>query len=448
MKISLIKNKVNPVDISVGSARTCYSVNLKTPDSISKWSGKKGLLLDLFKSGHHTTLQHVNFTFQMEGISRLSIWRFFHSHRFYNSDQVSQRYTEVNESLFKSFNNSDIDSYHNSLIEKYYDLIRILTPIYENSSNKVVVKNAKKHAMENARYILPQSVLANMYHTINLSTLLRYKASLKFNVDCNEEISEIVNLMVQSVINAYPDLSEIFNYVDSQSKKIKSNNLFEIQSEKLLSILLCQDKPSKLIDHSGFVSNVNNNFPGDNMGLSALFNSEAGLENFTFNLKLSLSADSQNQRHRTAYSIRPELGVLLKHNCHEYYIPDIFHENEEAMEIYSAAINESKVIISKNEILAPYLLLNGYVIAIKEVNSCLDFVHKSEKRLCLNSQEEITKMTWNMVESLIKNSITADFGKKLAPPCYHRYIEGINPICPEGSRFCGVKEWKNHKYEN
>jgi len=442
MKIELLENKVNPIDLSVGSARTCYSVNLKTPGDITDWEGKGKLLLDLFKSGHHTTLQHVNFTFLMEGISRLSIWRFFHSHRFYNSDQVSQRYTEVKEGSFKKFDSERIESYHKSLMSKYQEITNILIPIYEASENKVERKLAKKKAMENARYILPQSVLANMYHTINLSTLLRYVIGKPLVEDCNEEVSEIVSEMVSEVVSKYPDLKDIFNYVE----EISLNADFS-DSENILKDIELDSCVSKLIESTSFNS-IKNSFIGETSGVAALFNTSLGLESFTFNLKLSLSADAQNQRHRTAYSIRPSLSKMIESNKHDYYIPEIFYQSEEALELYSEAIYESKAIVKEFKDLSPYLLLNGFQIPIVEVNNALDFIHKSEKRLCLNSQEEITKMTWSMVLNLIENEKTKKYGLTLAPPCYHRFISDKTPICPEGSRFCGIKEWKNEKYQN
>ena len=53
------------------------------------------LYADLFAAGHHTTLQHANFVFVLDNVSRLAIWSFFHAHPHYNSEQVSQRYREV-----------------------------------------------------------------------------------------------------------------------------------------------------------------------------------------------------------------------------------------------------------------------------------------------------------------------------------------------------------------
>ena len=49
----------------------------------------------IYEAGHHTTFQHAHFQFAMENVSRQFLWTFLHSHPFYNSEQVSQRYVEV-----------------------------------------------------------------------------------------------------------------------------------------------------------------------------------------------------------------------------------------------------------------------------------------------------------------------------------------------------------------
>ena len=57
-----------------------------------RWAG---LARSLYQAGHHTTLQHAQFQFSLANVSRHFIWAFLHSHPFYNSEQVSQRYVEV-----------------------------------------------------------------------------------------------------------------------------------------------------------------------------------------------------------------------------------------------------------------------------------------------------------------------------------------------------------------
>jgi hypothetical protein len=68
---------------------------VKAADRAHRRERAMKLYADLFAAGHHTTLQHANFVFVLDNVSRLAIWSFFHAHPFYNSEQVSQRYREV-----------------------------------------------------------------------------------------------------------------------------------------------------------------------------------------------------------------------------------------------------------------------------------------------------------------------------------------------------------------
>ena len=56
---------------------------------------RDALAKSIYAAGHHTTFQHAHFQFALENVSRQFLWTFLHSHPFYNSEQVSQRYVEV-----------------------------------------------------------------------------------------------------------------------------------------------------------------------------------------------------------------------------------------------------------------------------------------------------------------------------------------------------------------
>lgn len=447
MNIKLISGpEVNPLVLSVGSARTCYSKTLKQPADVENWDKKIDLANDLLTSGHHTTLQHANFTFTFEGVSRLAIWRFFHSHRFYNSDQISQRYAVIDSKNFY-LGNYDSDhkvlDFHENIVAKYFELTALLEEDFKNSKNKVEVKNANKKAMENARYILPQSIFANMYHTINLSVLFRYYASCKAICNAKNEIVDIVNTMVKEVLIKYPDLKTLFDSIDQlESLPIIDKEVF-----------------SEISDFSEIVSFNNNfeiagdyNFYANPTGVYSLFHTPESNNTFTAKLNLSLSADAQNQRHRTAVGLRPDLNTEFeKINSFEefiskQYIPEIFNQNEKALYIFIEAMKLTYEMLSYvNNEYKPYLLPNSFKIIILETNSVADFIHKSKMRLCLTAQEEIRYITENMVRYLKLKGFN---GKLFVPPCVSRFNAGIKPTCSEGSRFCGIREWQKEKYKN
>src|SRR5512143_3047454 len=86
-----------PFENVVATARTCYSPRgIVTEDQASARPERRDALArSIYEAGHHTTFQHAHFQFAIENVSRHFLWTFLHSHPFYNSEQVSQRYVEV-----------------------------------------------------------------------------------------------------------------------------------------------------------------------------------------------------------------------------------------------------------------------------------------------------------------------------------------------------------------
>src|SRR6476660_2756374 len=86
-----------PDENVVATARTCYSAKgIITEDQASARPDRRDAIAkSIYEAGHHTTFQHAHFQFALENVSRQFLWTFLHSHPFYNSEQVSQRYVEV-----------------------------------------------------------------------------------------------------------------------------------------------------------------------------------------------------------------------------------------------------------------------------------------------------------------------------------------------------------------
>lgn len=103
--VYLIDYSKNPFNLSIASARTCYSSKgIVFPEEVSKDEKSKFLRDKIAKTtleaGHVTTRQHPQFIFGIDKITRAAVWSFLHSHPFYNSEQVSQRYVEVQPDQF------------------------------------------------------------------------------------------------------------------------------------------------------------------------------------------------------------------------------------------------------------------------------------------------------------------------------------------------------------
>ena len=181
------------------------------------------LYADLFAAGHHTTLQHATFVFVLDNVSRLAIWSFFHSHPFYNSEQVSQRYREVSGKVMVTplLPEPELAIYQaaiNRSLEGYQRLTELLTPDMLDRYGRVFPARVKatgedatlrvagavqKRAQEVARYVLPLATPAHLYHTVNGLTLLRYHA-LANQPDAPTEVRYIVRRMVEEVLAVDP----------------------------------------------------------------------------------------------------------------------------------------------------------------------------------------------------------------------------------------------------
>ncbi|GAX86746.1 conserved hypothetical protein [Lebetimonas natsushimae] len=440
MKITALKNNYKPTDIAVGSARSCYfGKHIVTPEDAANWDKKNELLSSIFKAGHHTTLMHYHFTFLIEGMSRLLIWRLLHSHPFYNSEQISQRYAKMKIDNFTYPKNADKEkwqSFYEEMFSYYEDLIEKLIPIIEKILPKFQKKSAKKKAQEFARYLLPMGMNAHLYHTVNVITALRYITAAKVIPEAKNEAKEFIKQLKEQMLEIDEELRPLIEFAENE------NVIFpEIDIKKIKEKHNIKNEQVKVFDIVDYDFELNANYAGV-MRLSSMYLDESILGSFNSYIKLSLSADAQNQRHRRSPAIRPKLKDIYKK---DFYIPPVIEENKEVKDIYLKAIDRSYEFFEKESIglgfgEAAYALLNAHNIEIMEHDDFNEFAHKAQMRLCYNAQEEIFDIVYNQVKQLKNAGVSA--ASKFLPPCAVRYKQGLRPICPEGERFCGIKVWK------
>ena len=433
MKLQILKTNYKPTDIAVASARSCYfGKHIVKPEDVKEWGKRNALLNSIFKAGHHTTLMHYHFTILIEGMSRLLIWRLLHSHPFYNSEQVSQRYAKMKIDNFtypKNCNKKKWQEYYEKMFDYYEKLITLLTPKIEKLLPKFKKKEAVKKAQEFARYLLPMGMNAHLYHTINVITALRYINAIKVIPEAKDEAEEFAKLLEEEMLKIDEDLKPLIEF--AKEEKVVFPNL---------KPLIEKHRGKIVFDVVNSEFELNENYAGV-LRLSNIYLDGAILGGFNSYIKLSLSADAQNQRHRRSPAIRPKLEDIYKR---DFYIPPVFKEENEALKLYKEAVEysydffeEEKEKLGFSE--AAYALLNAHNIEIIEHNDFQEFVHKAQMRLCYNAQEEIFNIVLNQVKALEKEGVDIS---KFGPPCLIRYKQNLKPICPEGERFCGVKVWK------
>jgi flavin-dependent thymidylate synthase len=433
LKIEFLDTAENPLDVAVSSARTCYSSKgIVRPDESTNWKRKEKLLLDLFKSGHHTTLQHTHITMLISGMSRHLIWRLLHSHNFYISEQISQRFAKMKlENIYipESGNSEKWNEFYQKRFSEYEKLTEILTEHFEKTLSKFQRKSAKKKAMEIARYVLPQGVTATLYHTVNILTLLRYISVAKTLPESRGEAMRFAEILKEKLIELDPIFENLIRVVEAEKTSFPENDFSKFQNR------------GKVFDLIG-----NFDFETENYSTvlrnSQMLHDTGILGGVSTISKISLSADAQNQRHRRSLGIRKKLEVDFKK---DFYTPTVLKESSESLKIYQDSMNEIYEFFEsqKDEIGfsdSVYALPNSHFVEIIERSDLSSFQHKTQMRLCYNAQEEIWSETYQQVKEIREMKISG--AEKLLPPCTLRFSEKKFPLCPEGERFCGVKVWK------
>lgn len=504
-EVHLINAFDHPYDNAVAAARSCYSSRVIGPEEVAKDEPTRAMrdriAKSIFEAGHHTTIQHATFQFVIDKISRQCIWSFLHSHPFYNSEQVSQRYVEVKPEHFAIPPMSD-DAREiymaacRRLVEVYQELGRLVEPTVRREYSRIFphrspeekrwASSIKKRCQEVARYILPVATHAHLYHTINAVTLLRYQRLCQL-FDTPVEQQFVVQRMVEEVLKVDPEFAKFLEepiaieetpeYQWFQTFSNRNGHSETIRFEFIEEFDASLDgRISKLVDHtpnaektmaqavrsvlgvprSGLsdedainlvLDPAKNSYLGEalNVTTHGKFTRAMVHPYFTFRKKLSHTADSQDQRHRMTPGSRPILSGQFVAERPDYVVPVLIQATPQALALYAQAMTEVwGAMVRLLEMKVPaefvmYLLPNAFPIRFEESGDLLNFHHKWTKRLCYTAQEEIWASCKDEVEQVAK--VFPSITRFIAAPCSLRQRAGQKPYCPEGDRFCGVPVW-------
>lgn len=165
----------------------------------------------LRRMGHESPIEHISFTFSIEGISRSCSHQLVR-HRLASYSQQSQRYVDLNDTLsvvVPSEIKKNKEAYDKFLEaaeqdKKYYqEITNILKDEYIKSG--MDKKQASKKAIENARAILPNACETKLIMTMNARSLLNFFKERCCN-RAQEEIRDMAYQMLDLVLDIAPDV--------------------------------------------------------------------------------------------------------------------------------------------------------------------------------------------------------------------------------------------------
>lgn len=502
--VRLVNAFVEPFNNAVATARTCYAPRVISAEDVDKddrsRAQRDAIARSTYDAGHHTTLQHATFQFVLQNVSRQFIWSFLHAHPFYNSEQVSQRYVSVKPdtviipqlpqreaALYRSMVDAQMQCYQAlvqmlspAAAQAYFDIF----PARRKHADKYA-SAVRKKAQEVARYALPVGTFAYLYHTISGITLHRYHRLCNM-LDVPVETRLVVQQMVAAV-SAHDPL--FFRDIEDSIPLDATHEYMALQGLGRVDISsdareFCRDfdarlglQTSRLASHqpdaeallaqavrmvlgigaqrmddtaalAQVLSPAQNPYLAGALNLTTMGKLTRTLAHvhYTFHKKLSHTADSQDQRHRMAVGSRPVLHTHYVGGSPDLVVPQLLTEVPEAMDKFMATMQRTWDTIDQllDADVAPadalYLLPNAFSIRFMESGDLLALHHKWTTRLCYNAQEEIWRASLDEVCAV--SQVHPRIGAYLLPPCGLRRDAGVRPICPEGSRYCGVPVWK------
>lgn len=189
MKVTLLTHTPEPERLVACAAKLCYSASdieslregLDDEKRVSKFVGM------LAEMGHESPIEHMSFTFGIEGVSR-SLLAQITRHRMASYSVQSQRY--VREGAFEFVLPPEIEKnewakeiYLEAMArdQRDYDELAALLKrqhterlLAEGMEQKAAEKAAEKLAIEDARFVLPNACHTKLIVTMNARSLLNF----------------------------------------------------------------------------------------------------------------------------------------------------------------------------------------------------------------------------------------------------------------------------------
>lgn len=196
MKVELISWTNNPVDTVASAASVCYD---SEPD--------EKIVKQCLNSGHHSVVEHMNFTFRIEGVSRALTHQLVR-HRIASYSQRSQRYCSEDGA--------------GMVVPPSIEKNLVAVQIYKEALNYIqdIYKELQKYVPnEDARFILPNACETTIYVTMNMRTLMHFMNE-RLCTRAQWEIQKMAQLMKKAIKEKQSEMN-----LDDSSMELILNNL-------------------------------------------------------------------------------------------------------------------------------------------------------------------------------------------------------------------------------
>ena len=189
MNVELLQYPENPERAVATAARLCYApvgaaelMETMPPERV------KSVLSTIMKSGHFSTLEHVSYTFAVDGVSRALTHQLVR-HRLASFNQQSQRYVQFSDGVESVKTHTVEENEEASLV--FDEAIEAVIEGYQKLLDMGI-------PAEDARYLLPNAAETKIVITMNIRELLHF-FSLRCCNRAQWEIREMAHKMLELV---------------------------------------------------------------------------------------------------------------------------------------------------------------------------------------------------------------------------------------------------------
>ncbi len=197
MEVRVLACTPEPLRVLYTAARTCYSSSRPSQvwEEAPARERMERLIGQIAASGHHSILEHVSFTFAVEGCSRSASHQLVR-HRLASYSQQSQRYVV---GPFPYVTPASWERAGPELLGRYRQAMADLDQLYEAALAAGV-------PAEDARFVLPQAVTTHLTMSMNLRELI-HAVGLRTCVRAQWEIRQLFTRAVEAVRAINPFLA-------------------------------------------------------------------------------------------------------------------------------------------------------------------------------------------------------------------------------------------------
>lgn len=219
--------------VALSAIRTCYSAN-KPSEIVSKEGAKyfgnsasdggagtdaDRLFRQIVASKHTSTVEHLTFTFAIEGVSRALLAQLTRHRAGFSFSVQSQRYVKmgsgnksggfdyvVPEKVYSAEKTVDLGDYELTADYIFEDAMQKAQEAYDDLRRAGI-------PAEDARAVLPQAAATNLVMTVNLRALLDFYAKRRKGNGAQAEIADLAEALRREVTEVEPWTAQFFEGV-------------------------------------------------------------------------------------------------------------------------------------------------------------------------------------------------------------------------------------------